>query len=446
MCRTTRNVLRLILSLALTTVLASCGNGESEDDDLYINLFSSGVYGEHSLAFNGAGTKLYGWGANGYGQLGVGSRMDNNNPEAVIIPARITGYSKVSIGGAHGVAIDSNGNVYAWGHNTSGQLGDNTLTTRTTPDEVLGINGSSPLTGITEVAAGVRHTLALTTEGTVLAWGNNARGQLGNGATEKSKIPVQVMDSEGRFPLSGITAIAAGGDFSLALDTNNTVWAWGSNSYGQLGNGGTPSSSLRPVQVKIRDENQETKVVTYAVTLDNITKIAAGGSHALAIDGDGNIWAWGYNGLGQLGDGKKITKKGAVLLVLTDKDKKPIVGTATAISAGLDHTLTVLNNAGVATVYAWGYNKSGQLGNGAALDSEIPVTAPTKVKIKVGTELQDLPGIVSVTAVGQHSMARTGDTNGQSTLYTWGKNSRGQLGDGTRVSRSHAAQVVFPTE
>jgi len=422
MCRMTRRMLRLTLILALTALLASCGNGDSEDDE-DINLFSSAMNSEHTLAFNADNTTLYGWGANGWGQLGLGTRNDSNNPKPVVEPTGVK-YTQVSIGGGFGVAVGDDGAVYAWGHNTSGQLGDNTLTTRSKPAQVLDASGD-PLAGITAVEAGGTHCLALTSVGTVWSWGSNSRGQLGNDSTTTSKVAVPVAG------LTGVVKLAAGGEFSLALDDAGRVWSWGSNSYGQLGDGGTTTTVKSPQQIVIQKDNVDVKIVA----------IAAGGSHAMAIDDIGRIWAWGYNGLGQLGDGTTTTSRIPVLLALKDADDKAIPGIAIAISAGLDHTLVVLDDAGVTKVYAWGLNKFGQLGNKGVLNSDAAVKVPQLVVTKDGSALIDpTKGIVSVTAVGHHSMARTG----AGVLYTWGRNSRGQLGDGTRTSRSYAAQVTFP--
>lgn len=420
MSRMTSRMLRLTLILSLTALLASCGSGDSEDEEY--NLFNSTVNSEHTLAFNPADSVLYGWGANGWGQLGLGTRSDSNSPKPVVVPTGVTKYTQVSIGGGFGAAIGDDGNVYAWGHNTSGQLGDNTLTTRSKPGKVLYENGD-PVTEVIAVAAGGAHCLALKSDLTLWAWGSNAKGQLGNGELATSKFATQVVTTG---IIGDIVAIAAGGEFSLALTSDGTIYAWGSNSHGQMGDGSTVTVKT-PKKVVIQENLTEVKIVG----------IAAGGSHVLAIDDNGSIWAWGYNGLGQLGDGTTATSKVPIKLLLKDADDVSISGVATSISAGLDHTLVVLDNAGVKTVYGWGLNKFGQLGNNDILDKNIPVLIPQKVVLQNGTVLDD---VTSVTAYGHQSMALTGDNR----LYTWGKNSRGQLGDGTRTSRSHAAQVDFP--
>ncbi len=441
MCRMTRRMLCLTLTLALTALLASCGSGSDEDEEYEgYNLFYSTVNSEHTLAFNDAtNPQLYGWGANGWGQLGLGTRRDSNSPKPVLMLTGVSKYTQVSIGGGFGVAIGDDGVVYAWGHNTSGQLGDNTLTTRSRPAPVLDTDEATSLSGVTAVAAGGNHCLALKSNGTLLAWGSNTKGQLGNNSTTTSKFAIEV-DTTGIT--DEIVAIAAGGEFSLALTSTGKVYAWGSNAKGQLGNGTTTTSKV-PVQVKQRSGAADSYTYT---ELGNIDQIAAGGSHALAIDGAGKIWAWGYNGFGQLGDGTKTSSMGAVPVKLELKDdQNPVIAwTATDISAGLDHSLAVISygdGTQIIRVYAWGYNKYGQLGNGGVLGSDAAVTKPQEVKVMVkSTEgLSPLTDITSVTTQGHHSLARGSNNE----LYSWGKNNRGQLGDGTRTSRSYAVKVDF---
>jgi alpha-tubulin suppressor-like RCC1 family protein len=195
--------------------------------------------------------------------------------------------------------------------------------------------------GITAITRGNWHSLALTSDGTVWAWGRNSWGQLGNGTWNNSNVPVQVSG------LTGITAIAAGAAYSLALKSDGTVWTWGDNGDGQLGNRTWDNSNL-PVQVS---------------GLTGITTIAAGDSHSLALKNDGTVWAWGYNRHGQLGNG-------------TNKDSNVPVQVSgltgiTAISAAGDSHSIALKNDG--TIWAWGDNGDGELGNGTNKDSNVPV-------------------------------------------------------------------------
>lgn len=416
MYRITTQIFRLFLFAILPLYLVACGGGSDSDTEEYeyYELISSTVYGEHSLLINDGTT--YAWGANGYGQLGIGNKLNHTTPVAVDGT-----FSAVSIGGAHGVALDtaSGGTVWAWGHNSYGQLGDNTAVTKTTPVQVLATDGETYLTGVKAIAAGGRHNLAIADDDTVLAWGSNTYGQLGDGSKTTSRIPVKVSG------LTGVTAIAAGGEFSLALKSDGTVLAWGNNSKGQLGIGTTVSSST-PVQVLMLDESTEEDLED-TVPLSGITAIVAGGSHALALKSDGTIYAWGYNEFGQLGDGTISTRKVADTVdKLQDGKYVPVTG-ATAIAAGLDHSVAIIDG----VVNAWGYNYYGQVGNGATLKSYDPVKTPQAV---IG-----LSGIEAIIATGHHCIAV--DSSG--TVWTWGRNTHGQLGDGTQVSRSTAKEISF---
>ncbi|MFN3532324.1 MAG: carboxypeptidase regulatory-like domain-containing protein [Candidatus Brocadia sp.] len=185
-------------------------------------------------------------------------------------------------GGHHSLALKPDGTVWAWGQNDFGQLGNGTTSDSTIPVQVLSVPGKTDnFSGATAITGGWSYSVALKSDSTVWAWGRNDFGQLGNGTTSDSTVPVQVSN------LSGVLAIAGGGFHSLGLKSDGTVWAWGDNSYGQLGNG-TTSNSTVPVQVK---------------NLSGIVVIAGGGFHSLGLKSDGTVWAWGRNDFGQLGDG-----------------------------------------------------------------------------------------------------------------------------------------------
>ena len=201
----------------------------------------------------------------------------------------------------------------AWGYNYFGQLGDGSYGhNRTTPVEVSNLGGAE----LKAIAAGSSHSLALKADGTVLAWGDNTSGQLGDGTNDKSTIPVQVEDPNDLSGfLSGVNAIAVGWSHSLALKDDGTVWAWGENRSGQLGNGSTTNSNT-PVQVS---------------DLDGVKAVAAGWGHSLALKDDGTVWAWGDNQLGQLSDGTNANSSTPVQVSNLDGVQ--------AIAAGSDHSL-----------------------------------------------------------------------------------------------------------
>jgi hypothetical protein len=295
---------------------------------------------------------VWAWGENGYGQLGTGNLHDESTPVKVINLSNVT---VIAGGKSHSLAVKSDGTAWAWGYNAYGQLGNGTISGGTsTPGQV------SNLSGVKAVGGGEDHGLALTSDNTVWAWGKNWFGQLGDGTTENRNTPVQVTS------LSGVTAIAAGGAHSLALKSNGTVWAWGNGTYGQLGNG-SDTGSTTPVQVS---------------NLSSIKAVACGKNHNLAIKSDGTIWVWGYNKYGQLGDGT------------TDTQYTPIqisgLGSVRAIAGGEYHSLAA-NTVGAA--FSWGHNIFGQLGDGTTDEKHTPV------------QVNGLPSVFTAGGGYNHSLA-----------------------------------------
>ncbi|MBI4492930.1 MAG: IPT/TIG domain-containing protein, partial [Chloroflexi bacterium] len=276
------------------------------------------------------------WGLGSYGQLGDGTA----NPSVPVQVSGLSGAIAVAAGGYHSLALKSDGTVWAWGGNGYGQLGDGSTSNRATPVQVSG------LSGVIAVSAGWQHSLALKNDGTVWAWGNNRFGQLGDGTSSTVRTtPVQVSG------LSGVVAIAAGGYHSLALKNDGTVWAWGANWYGALGDG-TATNRLTPVQVP---------------GLSGVMAVAAGSAHSLALKGDGTVWAWGGNYSGQLGDGTTVTT--GCYSRPTPVQVSGLSG-ASAIAAGASHSLALKSDG---TVWAWGYNGYGQLGDGTTTGHATPV-------------------------------------------------------------------------
>jgi alpha-tubulin suppressor-like RCC1 family protein len=193
----------------------------------------------------------------------------------------------VAAGGSHSLAATSTGSVYAWGFSGFGELGNGTTTQSTTPVQVLGVGGVGTLSNIAVVAAGDFHSLALTSTGSVLAWGRNIEGELGNGNTTNSSTPVAVTGLSG----VDVTAIASRNLHSLALTSAGAVYAWGDNQYGQLGNGNS-TNALTALLVSF-PANGSAKVVS----------ISAGNESSFALESDGSLWAWGDNEYGQYGNG-----------------------------------------------------------------------------------------------------------------------------------------------
>jgi alpha-tubulin suppressor-like RCC1 family protein len=317
----------------------------------------------------------------------------------------------------------------AWGSGVGGQLGDGTGESKDVPSAVSGLSGVVALSTGSPIGCGFAcggHTLALLSNGTVMAWGNNNFGQLGNGTTLSTNVPVAVSG------LSNVVAVAAGGEFSLALLKNGTVESWGYNNRGQLGNG-TEAASDVPVSV---------------TNLKNVTSIAAGLGHSLAVLSNGTVEAWGWDSFGQLGtpapeecgftacskfplaisglsevaavsaggtSSTAVLKAGTVSVWGNGTSAVSSVSglsevTATATGAG--HRLALLSNH---TVMSWGGNAFGQLGDGTTETSEAPV------------KVDGLSGVKAIAAGEEHSLALL--ENG--TVMSWGENDSGQLGDGT---------------
>ncbi|MEV4558148.1 hypothetical protein AB0K51_14310 [Kitasatospora sp. NPDC049285] len=344
---------------------------------------------------HGQDKHLKAWGNNRSGQLGDGTWTDFRTSATSVTGLTSADVTKIAAGGAgptngFGLALMSDYSVYAWGANGSGQLGDSTVFGHNTPSRVGGLSDK-----VTDVAAGGAHSLALLYDQTVVAWGRNNYGQLGNGTNSDSSTPVRV---EG---LNKVVAIAAGRDHSLALREDGTVWAWGYNINGQLGDGTSASRNV-PSQV---------------VNLIGVSRIAAGCNHNLALVGppsgaakptSGNaVKAWGYNATGQLGDGSTINR-------YTPVDTQGIwLGGVSQIAAGCNHSLAVTDSDN--RLKAWGQNTSGQIGDGTT-DYRI---APVPV--------WGVKGVQAVAGGREHTFALLGDN----TVRSWGANASGQLGNGT---------------
>jgi alpha-tubulin suppressor-like RCC1 family protein len=342
------------------------GNGSTANQSSLVDLtalsqvtqVSGGYY--HTLAVRSDGT-VWAWGDNSDGELGNATTTGSSVPVQV---TGLTGVVQVAAGYFDSLALRSDGTVWAWGNNSIGQLGDGTTTNRATPVQVAGFPVQlAGLTGVTQIAAGGLHSLALRSDGTVVAWGYNSDGQLGNGTTTDHTTPVAVSG------LTKVTQIAAGFSHSVALRSDGTVAAWGYNVNGQLGDG-TTDTRTTPVQV---------------AGLTGVTQIATGSDHNLAVRSDGTAVAWGQNYYGQLGDGTNTNRTTPVTV--------PWLIDVTRVSAGATHSVAVRSDG---TVVAWGNNDYGQLGDGTTTSRTTPVTVP------------GLSGVTQVSVGGYHTLAIVG--------------------------------------
>ena len=279
------------------------------------------------------------------------NELINYNPPVLILKGK--NIEKISAGGNHTVAIDKNGKVYAWGINYAGQLGDGTTTMANIPICISDIP-TNPLNRvkIKEISAGDSHTVAIDEDGKVYAWGANVRGQLGDGTNNRSNIPICISDIATN--LVNIKEISAGEDHTVAIDEDGKVYAWGDNDWGQLGDGTNNRSNI-PICIS-----------DIATNLVNIKAISAGGDHTVAIDENGKVYAWGYNGNGQLGDG--TNNRSYIPICISDISTNLV--NIKEISAGRYHTVAIDEEG---KVYAWGDNRIGQLGDGTTNDINVSI-------------------------------------------------------------------------
>jgi len=261
---------------------------------------------------------------------------------------------------------------------------------------VLDSSGKKPLDGVIAAAAGAYHSLAVREDGTVWAWGCNMNGRLGDGTETDRHLPVQVKG------LEKAVAVAAGVKHSLALCADGTVWAWGDNLYGALGDG-TNVEELAPVRVP---------------GLTGVTAIAAGWHHSLALRADGSVWAWGCNHFGQLGVGSNVDSKVPAQVKGPDGNAK--LDEVKFIAVGGLCTFAVRTDG---TVWSWGWNYRCQTGDGTVSGPDH--TLPVQVKGLGGEGF--LKGVTALDAGGEAVVALLEDGR----LLTWGGNGRGQVGDGS---------------
>jgi len=365
---------------------------------------------DFSLALKEDGT-VWAWGNNTSGQLGDNTTTQRTLPIQVQGPGGsgfLTGIEAISAGASHSLALKDDGTVWSWGSNTSGQLGDNTTTQRTTPVQVKGLGSSGFLTGVTAISAGSNFTLAMKDDGTVWGWGDNIYGTLGDSTQTQRTTPVEVRGIGGSGFLAGIKAISAGFQHSLALKDDGTVWGWGSNSYGSLSDYGTYTWTT-PVQVKGAGGSG---------FLTNIKAIDAGNGYSLALSKSGTVWGWGMNNNGQLGNGS--TQLTSVLPTqVKDPTGSAYLTNITTISAGTRWSngfSLALKDDG--TVWGWGDNSGGPLGNNTQTSSLLPI------QVKDETGLSFLTDVAAISAGNAHTLAIKKD----GTVWAWGNNTYGQAG------------------
>ena len=362
----------------------------------------------------GADAVPFAWGLNGAGNLGDGTRTDRTTAVATDVSGALAGKTIVSLKTSswayHNLVVTSDGKAYAWGDNSSGQLGIGSTITFSASPVAVDMTGALLGKTVVAVAAGAYHSLALTSDGLLFAWGENDNGQLGNNTTTDSLVATAV-DMTGVLSGKTIVQIAAGQSCSAVLDSTGHVYSWGG---GSLGDGST-SGSLVPVAVD----------TSGGLSGKVVSQLSVGSSHALVLTSDGVLFAWGSNSRGQLGDGSTTSSSSPVAV---DVSGALASKTITSLAAGYTHSLALASDG---TVYAWGADEYGMLGN-----------ATTTVQSNTAVAV-DTSGVLSgktVTAIAAglfNSLALTSDGD----LVCWGFNNHGEVGDGTTTQRDTPVAV-----
>ena len=364
--------------------------------------------------------KVYTWGANDSGQLGNGTTDDSSVPICIsdVADSPLKGKNIVDIYSLGGriIAKDSKGNLYTWGYNYNGRLGNGTTTNSSMPICISDIEGS-PLKekNVVDVYEKDLTVIVKDSNGKLYSWGENYSGQLGNGTTENSSMPVCISDIEGS-PLNGKDIVDVYADYSTMIvkDSDGKLYSWGYNGYGQLGDGKTTDSSM-PICIS-NIENSPLKG-------KNIVDVHNYGSTIIAKDSNGKLYTWGYNTSGQLGNG--TTTNSSMPICINDIENSPLKGKNIVDVHNSSSTIIAKDSSG--KLYTWGWNNFGQLGNETTENSSMPICISD-------IENSPLIGNEVVEIYDYYGYIMVKDDNGK--LYSWGWNNYGQLGNGTTANSS----------
>ncbi len=375
-CRVTRlarsvGATAMLTALMLTLTQTACGS--SSVTSTIRTVVAAG--GSHALALKPDGS-VWAWGLNSSKQLGDVPITGSEVPLAVRgLAHRAIG---IAAGGDFSVALESDGSVWAWGQNDRGQLGNGTKVQSGKPARVTGLTGR-----FVAVAAGESFALALRSDGTVWGWGDDYQGQLGNGSNDDTTTAVEVSGLTGR-----VVSIACGFNHSLAVMSDGSVWAWGDNGSGALG-------------TKTQDVFQNTPVAVDGLS-SGVTAVAGGTDQSLALKADGSVWSWGVI---------RLPLSGASFGSETPTRVAGIEG-AKAIGAGWDLDVVLESNG---SIWSWGKNL-GDFGTVGGGDSTTPVRA-TGVPAGITTIAAKYADVYAITASGS--------------VWAWGSNNHGELGNST---------------
>ncbi|MGH2754652.1 MAG: RCC1 domain-containing protein [Actinomycetota bacterium] len=341
-----------------------------------------------------ASDKVWGWGRNDGGQLGDGTKVTRMAPVRV---GELTGIVDVAAGHFHSLAVGADGTVWSWGEDPAHSVGMNEVSCEDSPPTRSPVQVDG-LADVAEVSTGDFFSVARKSDGTVWAWGLNHRGVVGSDDVLGCDPYPAYFGPRQVGGLSEVVEVDVGTGHTLALKSDGTVWSWGGNDEGELGDGTTQWRST-PGRVD---------------GLIGIVDISAGPAFNLALSSDGSVWAWGRNYDGQLGDGTTTDRMAPVRVSgLSD---------VVSVEGGGSHSLAILSSG---TVQAWGGNANGELGNGTRIDRSTP------------GPVQNLTKVVQVSADAYHGLAVRSDGS----VWAWGMNMHGEIGDDSDRQRRTPVQV-----
>lgn len=372
---------------------------------------NEGFNGEHSFSIN-ADDVIYAWGNNDCGQLGINSTENSNVPVAVNMKGVLSDKTIISISAGYKftLALASDGTVYSWGRNNQGQLGNNSNINSSIP---VAVDMTGVLSGktIIEIAAGVEHSFALASDGTIYSWGYNYFGELGNNNPGvNTNIPIAV-DMSGVLSGKTINKIDAGCGFSVALASDGAIYCWGRNHSGQLGNHTMHIMDSSPVPVAVD--------MSGVLSGKTITQISAGSRTTLVLTSDGMIYGWGDNDFGQLGNEPTADRDYPIAADMSDVlSGKTIID----IDSGDTYSLALDSDG---KVYSWGLNWDGQLGINSTEIRHFPIAVESNGILSGKT-------IIKISGNKYHSMVLASD----GAIYCWGCNKSGQLGINSTATNS----------
>ena len=345
---------------------------------------------DYDTTFVARVAQIWSWGRNACGQLGDGTAVAKSSPVREFYSA--TDWCSVSAGGVHAAAVKTDGTLWSWGQGSVGRLGDGTVTIKSSP-----VREISSSTNWCTVSAGIGQSLAIKNNGTLWGWGDGGCGRLGTGSSADRCSPVQEFCSATNW-----CAISTGDDHSLAIKTDGTLWGWGQGTFGRLGNG-TALNRCSPV----REISSSTNWCAVSVNMN----------HSSAIKTDGTLWSMGCARCGKLGDGTSVDKCSPVRERSSSTNWR-------AIAAGAQHSAAIKTDG---TLWSWGDGACGSLGDGTVTSKCSPVR-----------EISSSTNWCSVSGGSFNSSAIKTD----GTLWGWGSNFNGKIGDNTTTPKSSPVQEI----